>query len=727
MGVAFGGDAAVIEVDLGIRRVWYGRVPIDMRVQIPGSDGDTYLSATLDPLDLRELEKLRDDPKAYGRQVGDWLLRGEAKAIFDKVKALSEQSGAPIRLRISFDETASDLHRVHWEMVRSPYDDRLLFVGENLLFSRYIRTTDFRRVQRRSKSQLRAFLVITSPSNVTSRQVNGQMLAEVNVAAERQRAMEALAGIKTTDLGPGAPATLVNIIEGLRRNTPDILYLVCHGGILDRQPRLWLEAADRTIAEVEAEEFVARIVELRQRPSLIVLASCQSAGAAESDDVATIGDDGVLAGVGPRLASEGIPAVLAMQGNVTIGTIRRFAPKFFMELAKHGQLDLAAAVARGLVRERPDAWAPILFSRLKGGGIWYRQGWDSEDGAQLMPGLKRAIDDGRCTPIIGPGLLDNLRGNRREIAAGLAARHYFALTTQDRDDLPQVAQYQSVQHTRDTLVADYLSTMCEGIQSRYLDVLSPTLRAPLPPNAATPEIRNRYGALLEAAWRHRQSLGWGDDTPEPHAQIAQLPFGVFITTNADGLLESAINNAAIVDPVTGVSSKKVARTDFFRWSPELVAATGTMADPKMEASGPNPLVYHLFGDITIPDSIVLTQDDYFDSLIAASSPDRLPQAVRTAFTNKTLLFLGFNVDDWHFRVLFRFIVNLPGVNLLSRHKHVAVQIDPEEQRFSDPQAARRYLAKYFLEKRIHIYWGTVDDFVRELKRSYDEQTALAAR
>jgi hypothetical protein len=726
MGAAFGADGNIIEVDLSIRRVWYGRFPIDLRIQMPGSDGDTYLSATLEPLDLRELEQLRYDPPAYGRTVGGWLLGGEAKAIFDKLNALSDHSESPIRLRISFDDTASDLHRVHWEMVRSPEDNRLLFVGEKLLFSRYIRTTDFRRVQRRSKNQLRSLLVITSPTNVSGQQgAGGQVLAHVNVEAERELAKHALSGIRTGDLGGGVPATLENIMDALRRNTPDILYLVCHGGIVDRQPRLWLEAPDRTIAAVEAEEFVARVVELRQRPSLVVLASCQSAGPVSEDD-ATIGDDGVLAGLGPRLASEGIPAVLAMQGNVTIGTLRQFFRAFFSELSQHGQLDHAASVARGKVRDRRDAWAPVLFTRLKGGGIWYRQGWDSEDGSQLMPGLKRAIDDGRCTPIIGPGLLDNLRGNRREIAAGLAARHQFALPMQDRDDLPQVAQFQSVQHTRDTLVADYLSTICDGIRSRFLDVLSPNLKASLRANAPTPEIRNRYVALLEAAWQHRMSPAWGEETPEPHSQVTQLPFGVFITTNADRLLESAINNATMMDPVTGIPVKKLAQTDFFRWSPDLPlppTGRGPTADP----SSANPLVYHLFGDISIPDSIVLTQDDYFDSLIAASNPKRLPMAVRTAFTNKTLLFLGFNVDDWHFRVLFRFIVNLPGVNLLGKHKHVAVQIDPEEQRFSDPQAARRYLAKYFLEKRIHIYWGTVDDFVRELKRAYDDETVLAER
>ena len=72
-------------------------------------------------------------------------------------------------------------------------------------------------------------------------------------------------------------------------------------------------------------------------------------------------DEGVLAALGPRLAQAGIPAVIAMQGNVTMRTVGTFMPVFFRELQVDGRIDRAVAVARGAVRDWDDWWMPVLF------------------------------------------------------------------------------------------------------------------------------------------------------------------------------------------------------------------------------------------------------------------------------------------------------------------------------------------------------------------------------
>ena len=68
---------------------------------------------------------------------------------------------------------------------------------------------------------------------------------------------------------------------------------------------------------------LARLVRL---PRLVVLASCQSAGTGEETHS---DDEGVLAALGPRLAEAGIPAVIAMQGNVQQRTSSGFMKVFF--------------------------------------------------------------------------------------------------------------------------------------------------------------------------------------------------------------------------------------------------------------------------------------------------------------------------------------------------------------------------------------------------------------
>src|SRR5205085_8963361 len=86
-------------------------------------------------------------------------------------------------------------------------------------------------------------------------------------------------------------------------------------------------------------------------------------------------DRGLMAALGPRLAEEGFPAVVAMQGNVTMTTAAAFSKVFFKELIRDGQIDRAMAAGRAAVRDRPDHWAPTLFLRLKSGCLWYTPGF----------------------------------------------------------------------------------------------------------------------------------------------------------------------------------------------------------------------------------------------------------------------------------------------------------------------------------------------------------------
>jgi hypothetical protein len=135
-------------------------------------------------------------------------------------------------------------------------------------------------------------------------------------------------------------------------------------------------------------------------------------------------------------------------------------------------------------------------------------------------------------------------------------------------------------------------------------------------------------------------------------------------------------------------------------------------------SASRPLVYHLFGHLSVPDSLVLTEDNYFDYLIGVSRKGKenpIPTYVRAALARSALLFVGFKIDDWDFRVFFRSLRSQPSGFLRKKIKHVAVQIDPEADRFLDPERARRYLQKYFVGADIYVYWGSTEDFPGELR------------
>jgi cytochrome oxidase Cu insertion factor (SCO1/SenC/PrrC family) len=81
-----------------------------------------------------------------------------------------------------------------------------------------------------------------------------------------------------------------------------------------------------------------------------------------------------------------------------------------------------------------------------------------------------------------------------------------------------------------------------------------------------------------------------------------------------------------------------------------------------------------------------------------------------------LLFLGFQLTVWDFRVFFRSIMSQEGRDRRKRFSHVAVQIDPEQEQLIDPARARNYLETYFSDTHISIFWGNAEDFLAELQR-----------
>ncbi len=101
--------------------------------------------------------------------------------------------------------------------------------------------------------------------------------------------------------------------------------------------------------------------------------------------------------------------------------------------------------------------------------------------------------------------------------------------------------------------------------------------------------------------------------------------------------------------------------------------------------------------------------------------------VKSALTGTALLFLGFQLDDWTFRVLFRTLMGQKrGASNGDGKPHVAVQLDPEDDRVVNPERARRYLEEYFGNDDINVYWGSVEDFVADL-RAEQERSGCGRR
>lgn len=675
---------------------------VAVRWQPPGSLVDEIAEPGVATFDWAQLREYTVDSAKHGRALAESLFAdNRVSQAFSNARVASEVQKAGLRLRLFIHRAAPELHDLRWETLRDPdQPERVLLTNELILFSRYLSSLTARTVAiRRKQERPRALVVVANTIAAGQKgQAYDRVLDPVQVDQEIERAKSGLGEDFDIDIlasDPGYPGrvTLEAIIEKLR-DSYDVFYLVCHGALASpdqakpdqrRNPILLLEAEGGGESRARGDTLVNRIADLREQPRLVVLASCQSAGDAA---VPEIGDEGALAALGPRMVESGVPAVIAMQGNVTMETAGLFLPYFFQRLREHGEVDLAVAEARSRIQGRPDFWAPVLFSRLREGRIWYEPRFDvgPADQPQRWQTIQSSIKAQKCLPILGSGLTERLFGSASDMARIWAGREQFPLAERYAEELPQVAQY--------VLVTQDPGHLIESLTEYWQEKLKKCIPAAPPPNEGLAELVKLVGV-------HRRN----GDPSEPHRLLARLQLPIYVTANQDTWMEDAIRENGAVPTV-----------EYFRWKPELRRLPPRYNDRKNRSSAANPLVYHLFGTIEEPRSLVLTEDDYFEFLISiANGEGKLPREVDTAWSTHVLLFLGFSLTDWHFRLMFHSILdaNRRAQRFESDTRAVAVQISPDEG-VQQPRRAQYYFQRYFTRAVTDMYIGRADDFVKDL-------------
>jgi SIR2-like protein len=127
--------------------------------------------------------------------------------------------------------------------------------------------------------------------------------------------------------------------------------------------------------------------------------------------------------------------------------------------------------------------------------------------------------------------------------------------------------------------------------------------------------------------------------------LAELPFRIIITTNYDRLFDRALSNARARDG----NPKEPCITVY---DPTRQGEPEEVPDDPDELK---PILLKLHGDISKPESIVITEEDYITFVQRMADKDQHPvhQYIRTKMRAWPFLFVGYSLRDYNLRLLFR--------------------------------------------------------------------------
>lgn len=200
-----------------------------------------------------------------------------------------------------------------------------------------------------------------------------------------------------------------------------------------------------------------------------------------------------------------------------------------------------------------------------------------------------------------------------------------------------------------------------------------------------------------------------DGTPNPLDAMAEMPFPVYITTSYYDFLERAIERVS--------EGSRKPRTQVIFWESgreyDDAIAAKHYPDPSFNPTPNEPAVYHLFGLEQYPGSLVLSEDDYLKFLVSVVSDTDtqrpiVPPRLRRALASSHLFLIGYYLQDWDFRVLFRFMLNYRQNELAKQG--IYIQMKPK----GNDRQLLNYLRRYFNMKKFDIEWTASEKFIQNL-------------
>jgi CHAT domain len=311
----------------------------------------------------RRVVRRVDDPdtaaiKTFGSQLYRELFHHELEVNLLRSQILASTEGKGLRLRLRLSDTP-ELAELPWEFLYDRSRNRFVCLADRTPLVRFLEVPDPPRPLRVSPP-LRVLVMISSPRDAS--------FAELDVEQEWAKLHGVLSGLEQAglvQLERLETATLSALRQHLRRDDWHVLHFIGHGGF-DTHAKDGVLVLEDEAGGSRLVTAQALGVPLHNHDALrlVVLNACEGARSDPTDP---------FAGTAQTLIQQGIPAVVAMQFEITDRAAIAFTSELYAAVADGYPLDAALSQARQAIYTDVSEieWAtPVLYLRAPDGHIF---------------------------------------------------------------------------------------------------------------------------------------------------------------------------------------------------------------------------------------------------------------------------------------------------------------------------------------------------------------------
>ncbi|MCG8417649.1 MAG: CHAT domain-containing protein [Proteobacteria bacterium] len=308
-----------------------------------------------------EARRLRSPEMEAARELGASLF----KSVFDEgvrdclrssLEHINERPGTGLRIKLRLDD-APELGDLPWELLYDGTNERFLAKSHHTPIVRYLELSECIRPLPLALP-LEILVMISAPDGVATLDVEGEKAHLEQALGSLRRAGK----VRLTYLPQATPRALQ---RALSIGTYHVIHYIGHGG--------FDKATDEGVLVLEDEEgkpyiadsqLLGTLIYDHRSLRLVVLNACEGARNSRSDP---------YAGMATALVKQSVPAVVAMQFEITDRAALTFADELYACLARGLPIDAAVSEARKAIysqRNEIEWGTPVLYTRSDDGALF---------------------------------------------------------------------------------------------------------------------------------------------------------------------------------------------------------------------------------------------------------------------------------------------------------------------------------------------------------------------